>query len=225
MCQSVIISVSININHFTPNFLYFEGTKMPSQRTPPRDHTTNWSIISSKMKTQTSINNFVWRLFLIQVSFMKFILTSLFLYKFCLHRCVMRFYLLSFIVRFALSMLRYFYLSTHWVTKYDGFGQASKIGSMYPYGAHPNMAKLCVTFAQIANLKHRENSANICTLQSSLSQLYTQTCNCHMHVAMLTISFPFRSRSLTASLLQHSSAVTCVMHSATTLSRLSQLKP
>lgn len=45
VCRSVIISVSININHFTPNIFNFNERKMPSQRS------------TAELITQQLINN------------------------------------------------------------------------------------------------------------------------------------------------------------------------
>lgn len=70
VCRSVIISVSININHFTPKMFLDERL----WAAPPRERTNqaNWSIISfepassprrerEKERSQRSINNSVWR--------------------------------------------------------------------------------------------------------------------------------------------------------------------
>ena len=62
VCRSVIISVSININHFTPNIFNFDERKCLHKEAPPRWSHSNWSIISTTNEIQTSINNFVWHL-------------------------------------------------------------------------------------------------------------------------------------------------------------------
>lgn len=133
-----------------------------------------------KLKSQTSINNFVWHLFLI--------------------RCW-----LLFNIRFDISILSLGCSSDHRVFIYSRLVLVSRWPNMMDSvgwiriwqrrsscSAHPNMAKFCVTFAQISGPKHRENSVNICTLP--------QTCNCHM---LLNVSISIAT--LTASLCGYAS--------------------
>lgn len=65
------------------------------------------------------------------------------------------------------------------IAKYDGLGRASKSGSTtHPYGALPNMARVCVTLRKLQrDLKHRENSVNICTFFNIYNGLVAVTCN------------------------------------------------
>lgn len=111
---------------------------MPSQRTAAAWSHTNWSIISSKMKIQTSINNFVWHLFLIRMlsyrcPFIRFDISihrspssPPMCYAFLFALVLFVFVLRSLFLRwFVVSWIRRHYYE---VTKYDGFGRASKFG-------------------------------------------------------------------------------------------------
>lgn len=92
----------------------------------------------------------------------------------------------------------------------DGFGQGFQNWCDLPRSAHrPNMANFCVTFAT-RRPTNIVRTASIFAHYRNFHSLAAKPRNCHMHVGHL---FPFRSRSLTAS-VAIIIALSCVMHFA-----------
>lgn len=119
--QSILI-----ISHPILNFNEEREKKMPSQRV--RRRLITHQLINNKLqrKIQTSINNFVWHLFLIRMLFsyfVKFVLTSLSRYRAAA---------MSLLFTLLSSTLFWRCCRFYRHRRVDGFGQASKIGSHLP---------------------------------------------------------------------------------------------
>lgn len=170
MCRSVIISVSININHFTPNIFNFNGRKMPSQRS------------TAVLITQQLINNkhhkrkFKLPLIIsfdIHSNAFAVLLWNSFWH---LHRRLhgMRVFIYS-----LSSVLFWMFYSPFSTVMNDRFGQASKIGSIsLPPRAHiRKWWKFCVTLRIASDREKQRQYLHITTI----SVLFA----CHLHVVCL----------------------------------------